>query len=122
MIHKFVIEGRLPGMNDIIGVASRNRYASGTLKKKSTELCATYALQIKPIKNPIKITCEWIEPNEKRDLDNISAGIKYILDGLVMSGRLQNDTRRWVRGITHLFPPADKANPRIIISLEELEA
>jgi hypothetical protein len=114
----FEIPGRLPGMNDIIGTASYNRYASGTLKKESTNRCAQYVIASRCpyFTDPINLHIKWYEPNAKRDLDNISGGgTKYILDALLITGRIKNDTRNWVRSLTHTFPLPDKINPHIEI-------
>lgn len=68
----------------------------------------------------VKVSFAWIEPNAKRDLDNITGGQKVILDALVMEGILQNDTRQWIKGISHSFPDPDKLNPRIEVQIEEV--
>jgi Holliday junction resolvase RusA-like endonuclease len=115
----FIIEGRLPGLNEMLAAANRNRFVGSKLKKEWTETCAQYAFVLKKFESPIFLNISWIEPNAKRDIDNVAAGIKYILDGLVLAGKIKNDTREWVRRINHYFPPPDKENPRIIISITE---
>lgn len=40
---KLIIPGRLPGLNDMIEAARRNRYESAKMKKEYTELTAWYA-------------------------------------------------------------------------------
>lgn len=42
------------------------------------------------------------------------------MDALVELGRIPNDSRRYIKGITHLFPEPDKDNPRIEITLTEV--
>ena len=39
--------------------------------------------EILPKYEQVSITITWYEPNEKRDPDNVMAGQKFILDGLV---------------------------------------
>lgn len=121
MSYFFTIKGRLPGLNEIIAATNRNRFVGASLKKQATTLCAQYAqlARLPKITRPVEISVNWIEPNARRDLDNISGGTKFILDGLVMIGVLQNDTRKWVRAISHKFPEPDKKNPRIEVTLNQ---
>jgi hypothetical protein len=44
-------------------------------------------------------------------------GIKYIMDGLVEGGKLENDNLKWVKSITHKFILQRKQNPKIIVCL-----
>jgi Holliday junction resolvase RusA-like endonuclease len=109
-------------MNDIIAKARYNRFAAAGDKKKSTELCANYSILIPKIDKPVTISLAFYEPNRKRDIDNVAgAALKYILDGLVAAGRIKNDTREWVKGIQLAFPEPDKANPRIEVTLIEVD-
>ena len=118
MIQKFEIPGRLPGMNEIVNAARHNRFAGAKQKRDETERCALWAMPLKPFNEPVRLSIRWIEPNMRRDVDNISGGIKFILDGLVTAGKLPDDSRKWVKGIAHEFPESDSKNPRIEISLE----
>ena len=91
------------------------------MKAQETRRCAQAAIVggVRPIKTPITIHFHWIEPNTRRDLDNIRFGAKYILDGLQESGRLPNDGWDWVRGMSDTFS-VDKDNPRIEVSIMEV--
>src|SRR5690349_3821365 len=114
---KFTIEGRLMGLNEM---THKNRFAYGAKKKAETARCAMATIgKLAKITKPICLSIAWYEPNEKRDIDNVAAGVKFILDGLVAAGKLENDTRYWVRGITHHFPPVDRLNPRVEIEITE---
>jgi hypothetical protein len=115
----FSIPGRLPGMNEIVNAARHNRFAGAKQKRDETERCALWAMPLKPFNEPVRLSIRWIEPNMRRDVDNISGGgTKFILDGLVAAGKLPNDSRRWVTGIFHEFPNPDKKNPRVVIIIE----
>lgn len=117
----FEIPGRLAGMNDLIGGINRHRFVGSKLKKEETRRCAEAAIVLHPIKEPIKITVTWFEPNNRRDLDNVAAGIKWILDGIVSAGKLPNDTRQWVKKISHEFPDPCPKNPRVVVMLSTFE-
>lgn len=120
-IGRFTVSGGLPGLNDIVGVARSNRFASASQKKKETQRCqwAVISGQVPTYTGPVLIAFKWIEKDLRRDPDNICAGAKFILDALVELGRIPNDNQKWVKGITHEFPPPDKANPRVEITLND---
>jgi len=122
VIHKFTIQGSLPGLNDFIAKSTYNRFSYGAFKKQWTEFCAlsVKSQKIPAISVPIKVSINWIEKHKKRDLDNISGGgTKVLMDGLVLAGVIQNDTRRFVTGFEHFFPEPDPQNHRVEVSLIE---
>lgn len=120
---RFEIAGRLPGLNEIIS-ANRSHFHAGRRQKKETqEICAQYILigKVPVFTGAVRITFHWFEPNSRRDLDNISGGgSKFILDALVESGRLGNDSRKFVKEISHHFPEPDQANPRVVVEIENI--
>lgn len=119
----FTIEGRLPGLNEIIKEALTNRYGYGDFKRQATATCKTYMdlCKVPKFKGPISIHIKWFEPNRKRDLDNIFSGQKFLIDSLVVSGRIPNDTQRFVKKIEHELGEPDKKNPRIEVCITEDE-
>lgn len=80
---------------------------------------AAIAGGVQAIKRPIQVHFHWVEPNQRRDLDNVRFGAKYILDGLRECGRLPNDGWAWVKGMSDTFS-VDKDNPRIEVSIVEI--
>lgn len=118
---RFTISGRLSGLNEIIKVARYNRFEGASQKKKETQRCqwAIIAGSVPVYKIPVRVSFKWIEQDLRRDPDNISAGAKFCLDALVELGRIPNDTRRWIKGITHEFPDPDKKNPRVEVMIFE---
>lgn len=115
---EFTIPGRLAGANEI-KAANRSHWSKGAkLAKSEKEKCWIAIISEKTygmahLKAPVTISMRWIEPNAKRDLDNITSGQKAIIDALVTSGIIGNDTREWVQNLIHAFGPPDKENPRI---------
>lgn len=120
---EFTIQGRLPGLNEMINAARANRYMAASIKKKETQRCAWSVVGsgMKKIDSPIFIDINWYEPNKRRDIDNVAAGAKFILDGLVEAGKLTNDGRKWVVGLVHHFPAPDAKNPRIVVQVRNVE-
>jgi hypothetical protein len=119
---EFIITGRLIGLNEIIEMARRNKYAAAKQKKEETERVSWEILRQKvpTFSKPITIRFTFIEPNRKRDPDGILSGAsKVILDALVQSGRIPNDTRRWIKGIEAVFEESDDKNPYIKVEIIE---
>lgn len=111
------IPGTLPSLNEIIDAAKDHfgRYAE--LKQVNTNAVAWRATKL-PKMARIYIICHWYCKDRRQDPDNISAGVKFILDGLVSAGVLQNDGWRQIAGIEHRFS-VDKQNPRVEIEMKE---
>jgi len=100
---KLWIASPFPGMNEIVGSARRNKYGSAQQKKIHTDRVVWLAKNLQPIKKPADFLFSWVEKNKRRDPDNIMAGQKFIFDGLVTAGILQNDGWSYVKSISHLF-------------------
>lgn len=122
---RFTIQGRLAGSNEI-KYADRSHWSKGAkLRKADLERC-TWSIGMQNIiqharfTNAVGVNFAWIEPNGKRDLDNIMGGQKAILDALVLCAIIPNDTRKWVKSLTHTFPDPDAKNPRIEIVIDEI--
>lgn len=113
---KFTITGRLLGLNDM---THKNRFVYGKQKKAETNRCgwAAIAGHVPKITYPVAIEIWWIEPNSRRDIDNVAAGCKFILDGLQEAQRLPNDGRKWVKALIHNFPEPDALNARVIVEI-----
>ena len=124
-IYKFTIYGRLDGLNEYTKSNRYNRYAGGRMKKNNEELITNFifdaldkGLLIKNIPVPVKISIEWYEPNERRDIDNIIFAQKFIFDALVKNEILEDDNRKCIKEITHrVF--TDKENPRIEVKIKK---
>ena len=54
----------------------------------------------------------------RRDIDNVRFAAKFVLDALVETGVIPNDTQRYVRSISDRFMVNPK-EPRIIVEMEE---
>ena len=118
----FTIPGRLPGLNEITDAARSNKFDAAKMKKEYTELAAWCAKLAKlPRMKCIDISVAWYEPNRKRDKDNIHAGVKFILDGLVIAGVIDNDGWKQIGNINHKVL-LDKDNPRVEITIQEVQA
>ena len=71
-----------------------------------------------PVGEIVAIAIDFYPPNNKRDLDGMLSAIKPGIDGIF--GYLgQNDSQ--INQIMLVKHPADKANPRVVISLIQKE-
>lgn len=119
---KFEIPGRLPGFNEIIEAAKSGKgkyqpYAQ--MKETYTNMAAWLAKRL-PKFEKVALIITWYEPNRHRDPDNIMAGQKFILDGLVVAGTIPNDNQRHIQGIIHRFA-VDRKNPRIEVEIVDIK-
>jgi Holliday junction resolvase RusA-like endonuclease len=132
MEYKFTIRGRMPCLNDYLA-AERVTFRCGQkgfttkgndMKKKAQkDIIWSIRRDLKALKieKPVVILYKFYEQNKKRDLDNIASfGMKVIQDSLVLSGVLQNDGWNYIKGFNCDFD-VDKDNPRIEVTLQELE-
>lgn len=106
-LNSFFIEGRLPGLNEIIGASRRNRYGAAKQKRELTSQIAMVTRLIEIPKDARYWLFVWREPNKRRDPDNISAGTKFVFDGLQTAGVIENDGWKQVAGIIHAFAKSD---------------
>lgn len=123
MIQRFTIPGQLPGLNELIKKDRANRYAGAALKKESTNLCAACIMAARirpPAAFPVMVLIRWVEPNGRRDPDNIASGKKYILDALQAVGVLPNDGQKQICGFRDSFS-VDPKDPRIEVVLIDSE-
>jgi Holliday junction resolvase RusA-like endonuclease len=116
---KLIIPCELTDLNTYINQERTNRYAAADTKKTMTQLCTLYAKKLQPITNKIILKITWYCKNQKKDPDNISFAKKFILDGLVKAGVLQNDGWNQIQAFEDVFE-VDKDKPRVEIELKEV--
>ena len=118
---KLVINGRLPGLNEYIDAERRNRQAAAKMKREAEEIViwSAKASLRGPIRTPVVMHYLWVEPNRKRDKDNISGYFhKIFQDALVEFGAIADDDWKHIRGMSDYFE-VDKGFPRIEVVIEE---
>ncbi|MBT9147780.1 MAG: hypothetical protein DDT32_01545 [Syntrophomonadaceae bacterium] len=117
------IPGTLPGLNEYIRAERANRYLAAKIKRQSEEVIGLILKsQLRGVRiiGPVSIHYTWIEPNTRRDKDNIAFAKKFIQDSLVQIGALQGDGWAHISGFSDTFG-IDKLNPRISIFIKEEE-
>ncbi|MBR3384952.1 MAG: hypothetical protein IKG69_07100 [Atopobiaceae bacterium] len=123
MTHSFTIEGRMPGLNEFIKAHDVSYKKGNAMKQRETDRAAwcAKAARLPRITCPVVVHFLWVEPNEKRDVDNVAFAKKFILDGLVRARIITNDDRRHLVGFTDTFA-TDRKRPRIEVTITEVAA
>ena len=116
---KYVIDMKLPSLNDYIKVCRTNKFMASKYKKELEEQIGMFLLKMPKYEKPIKIHFTWIEGNKKRDLDNICFAKKFILDAMQKYGKLENDNRNYVYAFTDSFEYGKET--KVILEIEEKE-
>lgn len=120
MKQKLVIDGRLPGLNEMTKSNRTNKYAGNEEKQLYTNLVAQYCKiqKLMPFEKKIDVEFMWYCKDKRRDKDNIMAGQKFIFDGLTVAGIIKNDGWGEIGKIAHDFE-IDKENERIEVMMIE---
>jgi len=130
--YKFVIKGcyygknrTMPSLNDYLHECGRHPQMGGKIKKEY-QVIAVNAIRkqlgrAKAVK-PIQIHYAFYEVDKQRDKGNIfSFADKVIEDALQATGFLKNDNWVWIDRILSPDFYEDKANPRIEVTMTEIE-
>lgn len=124
MIYRVVIEGRLPGLNEMIASQGRPWWAGRAVKEKAMKnvMKQLVASNVPKFTVPIELQINWVEKDARRDRDNVSGGgAKILLDAMKQLGLIVNDSRKWVSDIRHDTSKLDKLNPRVEIIIVEAQ-
>ncbi len=115
---KLTIPGELPDLNTIIAASKAHYGQYSDAKSTATGIVSWLATSLPRGIKRVHVVCHWYCKNKRKDPDNVAAGVKFILDGLVHTGVLENDGWRQIAGIDHRFS-VDKKSPRVEVELRE---
>lgn len=116
---KITLLGEYCDLNRFLKATNNNRYGGASVKKSETERVCWQCKGKKPIKEyPVVIKFDWYSQNLKKDIDNVAFAKKFILDGLVMAGVIENDSRKFITGFSDKFY-IDAKNPRVEIEISK---
>ena len=109
---------KLPSLNEYIRACRTNPFMAAKFKRDVEDSLAPY-ISLLPVFSRVRIHFHWIEDNKRRDLDNICAAKKFILDALVKYERLSDDNRKCVISFTDTFSYEKKA--KVILEITEVK-
>lgn len=122
MEYLLIIPGKLPGLNEYVTAERTSRYMGAKTRRNSEDFVAIgIKQQLKGLKinNPVELHYTWIEPDMRRDRDNIAFAKKFIQDALVNCGVLKDDGWKYIVRFSDSFA-VDKENPRIEVKIKEV--
>lgn len=115
-----IIPGTLPTLNQIIAASKSHYMQYSSMKNRDTNRIAQLIRSQRIGKyERVNLTFAWYCKDRRQDKDNIMAGQKFVIDGLVKAGVLENDGWKQIGDVTHRFD-VDKQNPRIEVELTEV--
>lgn len=118
MTTQFTINRKLPTLNDYTNSNRTHWGAGAAMKLNATREAAIACKEIDiPIGRKIKLHYDWYV-STRHDLDNIAFAQKFVQDGLVMAGKIPDDSPKYVVGFTHNFIKTEKGKDRVIITIE----
>ena len=118
-MNRYVIDMKLPSLNDYIAVCRGNKYQAAKYKADIEQAIGLFLMKMPKWTNPIKIHFHWVEGNKRRDYDNIAFAKKFILDAMQKYGKLENDNRHYVIGFTDTFEYSKET--KVILEIEEIQ-
>ena len=124
-MNHFIIKQKLPGLNEYINANRANRYLGAKFKAEVEEAIiwainqARAAETLYQPEGRIIVNFEWHERTKRRDADNIASAKKFILDALVKSGVLIDDSRKYVVGFHDTI--IDDKSGFVIVDLIDLK-
>lgn len=120
-MQEFTIHFRLPSLNEVILANRTNRYAGAKLKKdiETKIMWEIKFAKLKKVDKPCIICFTWNEENKRRDVDNIQSSQKFVLDALVKSGVLENDTQKYVKNTEHIIN-SDCKKSSVVVKIKEV--
>ena len=120
MRQAFEVSGRLAGCNDYVRMCRANARAGAKVKRENQDIVLWCIRQagLVPMRGKVDVKFTWIEPDMRRDKDNIRFAAKFILDALVEAGVLENDNWACVGSLSDDYL-VNRSNPRVVVELEE---
>lgn len=117
---KLIIPGEFPTLNEIIDASKAHKMKYARMKKGHGGVVSYHSKSLGKITGRNAYHFTWYRKNRRSDPDNVSSGVKFLLDGLVKAGVLENDGWKQVGRLIHDFE-VDKDNPRVEVEITPME-
>ena len=105
-----------PTLNEIIDTARSDKYAAAKQKQRWTNEVADAGQGKHQFSGQVSIDYLWRVKNTKRDTNNISAGTKFIDDGLVAAKIITDDSLEVIVSVSHRYEKAERDSVRLTIT------
>jgi Holliday junction resolvase RusA-like endonuclease len=111
-------------MNEIIAAAKSGRgkgnaYARQKATWTTAVAAAARSARVRPVASPVIVSCVWHEPSARRDPDNVMAGVKFVMDGMVSAGVIDGDGCADVVSVRHEVI-APSPTPGVVVTVTSL--
>lgn len=108
----------LPTLNEMMRTARGNKFASAAQKKKYTDLVAVEMMVQTELPHfeAISLDITWIETKKKRDPDNVFSAVKFLMDGIVAAGIIDDDDRDHVASIINRIAVSDSRGVVVLVT------
>lgn len=117
-----MIKGSLAKLNDHDSANRANKFGGAALKKRMTDLVAVQCGPLNPIEGESVVTFNWFVSG-RHDYDNVRFAAKYILDGMVKSGKLPSDSPKYIVGFGgDYFTKVPKGEEGVLVEIDTEEA
>lgn len=110
-------------LNEYIRITRANKYKSANKKKTQDEIIGWYirtCLKGWSTKKPVYIIFTWVQKDKKKDKDNIAFAKKFILDSLVKTRTIPDDTWDCIVGFEDKFVLDKKNGEQVIVEIREV--
>ena len=109
-------------MNTYIEAERAHKQKAAKIKEEETHRCATEARlarlrEIPEEMYPVVVHFHWYTKDRRKDADNVMFAKKFILDGMVDAGVIENDSRKYVAFCQDQGIDVDKKKPRVEVSV-----
>ena len=108
-----IINHKFTTLNQYINATRTNRYVSAKIKKSETEIARLSLLGSPKLNTPCKLRFIWSCADKRTDLDNIVWARKFIIDGMVKAGIIENDSMKYIIGFEDVLEFSDTWKVRI---------
>jgi len=122
MRYIFKYNGRMSGLNEYTNAnrGSKGKFFGNQTKKFWTNEIAELLHDAPKFKNPVTIKFHWVEPNAKRDPDNFIFAKKFILDGMVKAGVIENDGHKNIIAFTDTWEVDKDSEGSVLVNISEV--
>ena len=101
-MNTFTIPFSLISLNEYINAERTNKFIASKIKKNLTNsigYCCN-KLNLPPCQYDLVIV--WTTKDKRKDTDNVSFAVKFILDAVVKMNKLPSDGYKHIRNISHI--------------------